>query len=81
MCSDPSKVCGMLWSGATPAESKFANDYYYWWMTTNGQQSNLPSQACPAPQSNADLEVGGPAELELGVTAPRARRFGGRRGR
>jgi hypothetical protein len=48
MCSDPGKVCGMLWSGATPAESKFANEYYYWWMTTNGQQSNLPSQACPS---------------------------------
>ena len=44
-CSDPGKVCGMLWSGATPGENKFANDYYYWWMTTNGQQSNLPAAA------------------------------------
>ena len=48
-CSDSSKVCSILWSGAMPAESKFANEYYYWWMTTNGQQSNLPAQACPAP--------------------------------
>jgi hypothetical protein len=52
MCSDPTKVCGTLWSGATPAESKFANDYYYWWMTTNGYPSNLPSAACPVPASN-----------------------------
>lgn len=52
MCSDPSKVCGMLWSGATPGESKFANEHYYWWMTTNGQQSNLPAAACPAPSSD-----------------------------
>ena len=52
LCPDPSKVCGMLWSGATPGESKFANDYYYWWMTTNGHQSNLPAPACPVSTSN-----------------------------
>jgi len=50
-CPDPSKVCGMLWSGATPGDSKFANDYYYWWMTTNGQASDLPAQACPPPSN------------------------------
>ena len=50
-CADSSTVCGMLWSGARPAESKFANEYYYWWMTTNGQQSNLPAPICPAPSS------------------------------
>lgn len=51
-CPNPADVCGKLWSGATPAESKFANDYYYWWMTTNGQQTNLPSAACTPPPSN-----------------------------
>lgn len=52
LCSDPTKVCGMVWSAATPSESRFANAYYSWWMTANGQQSNLPATACPAPPSN-----------------------------
>jgi hypothetical protein len=52
MCSNPSKVCGMLWSGATPGESKFANDYYYWWMTKNSQPTNPPATACTVPPSN-----------------------------
>ena len=52
LCSDSSTVCGMLWSGATPGDSKFANEYYYWWMTTNGLQSNLPVAMCPAPSAN-----------------------------
>jgi hypothetical protein len=50
-CPDKDKVCGMLWSGALPAESTFANNYYYWWMTKNGHESNLPAQACPTPPS------------------------------
>ncbi len=52
MCPDPGKVCGTIWSGATPGESKFANDYYYWWMTKNGHQADLPAPACAVPPSN-----------------------------
>ena len=46
-CGDGSTFCSQLWSAATPAESKFANDYYYWWMTKNGHKAEKPSTACP----------------------------------
>ncbi|HUR79734.1 MAG TPA: hypothetical protein VM733_03145 [Thermoanaerobaculia bacterium] len=52
LCPDPSKVCNMLWSGATPGESKFANEYYYWWMTKNKQPSNRPAAACAVPSGS-----------------------------
>ena len=49
-CSDPTSVCAKLWSGALPAESTFANEYYYWWMTSHGFTAEPPAKAC-APAS------------------------------
>lgn len=46
-CGDGSTFCSQMWSAASPAESKFANDYYYWWMTKNGHKAEKPSTACP----------------------------------
>jgi len=50
-CKEKSTICRMLWSGAAPAESKFANDYYAWWMTSHGYPTEPPAKACPAPKS------------------------------
>lgn len=47
-CAEKSTICRMLWSGALPAESKFANDYYAWWMTSHGLETEPPATACPA---------------------------------
>jgi hypothetical protein len=48
LCGDPSKVCGMLWSAAFPAESTFANEHFYSWMTEHGMMANPPAPACPS---------------------------------
>ena len=49
-CPQHDQICSHLWSGALPAESKFANDYYYWWMTKNGHPSEKPADSCtPTP--------------------------------
>jgi hypothetical protein len=51
-CPDKSSICRMLWSGALPTESKFANAYYAWWMTSHGYETEPPAKACPVPPSN-----------------------------
>jgi len=49
-CPQVDQICSHLWSGAWPAASKFANDYYYLWMTKNGHKSEKPADACsPTP--------------------------------
>jgi len=48
LCADPDKVCGMVWSAATPQESNFANDHFYNWMTQHGMMSLPPAPSCPA---------------------------------
>jgi hypothetical protein len=47
-CGDPSNVCGVLWSAATPEENQFANEHFYTWMTEHGMSANPPAPACPA---------------------------------
>lgn len=49
-CAEKSTFCRTLWSGALPAESKFANEYYAWWMTKNGYPTEPPAKACPVPE-------------------------------
>ncbi len=51
-CPDKSTICRMLWSGALPAESKFANDYYAWWMTAHNYPTEPPAKACPTPPAH-----------------------------
>ncbi|HJQ40139.1 MAG TPA: hypothetical protein VKB93_23590 [Thermoanaerobaculia bacterium] len=48
LCGDPSKVCSVLWSAATPEASNFANTHFYSWMTDHGMPANPPAPACPA---------------------------------
>jgi len=50
-CGNASKICGVLWSAASPTESKFANDHFYSWMKEHGMDANLPAPACPATAS------------------------------
>lgn len=50
-CTDAKGICATVWSAATPAESKFANDYYAYWMTEHGFKTLPPSEACPASQA------------------------------
>jgi hypothetical protein len=50
LCTDPQKVCGMLWSAAFPAESQFANANFFSFMKDHGIIANPPAPACPAPQ-------------------------------
>jgi hypothetical protein len=45
-CGDTS-ICRHLWSGALPAESKFANEYYAWWMNQHSHPTNPAAPACP----------------------------------
>ena len=47
-CSDPTKICGILWSAALPQENKFANEQFYNWMKDHGMATNPPAPACPA---------------------------------
>jgi hypothetical protein len=55
MCSD-SKVCGILWSAATPGESTFANNHYYNWLIDHGIEADPPATPpatpCPTTASN-----------------------------
>ena len=48
LCGDPSKICGIVWSAASPQENKFANEQFYSWMTQHGMSTNPPAPACPA---------------------------------
>ncbi|HWS72548.1 MAG TPA: hypothetical protein VN605_10560 [Thermoanaerobaculia bacterium] len=48
--------CSQVWSAATPAEDKFANDYYFWYMWKNHLKPPAlpPARDCappPAPKS------------------------------
>jgi hypothetical protein len=52
LCTDPQKVCGMLWSAAFPAESQFANENFFSFMKEHGMIANPPAPACPAPLAN-----------------------------
>ena len=48
LCGDPGKVCGIVWSAATPEENQFANEHFYKWMTQHGMYADAPAPACPA---------------------------------
>lgn len=50
LCTDPQKVCGMLFSAAFPAESQFANNNFFTFMKDHGIIALPPAQACPAPR-------------------------------
>ena len=43
-------ACREVWSAATPAEDKFANDYYFWYMWKNKLKPPAlpPAKDCPA---------------------------------
>jgi hypothetical protein len=53
LCSDP-KVCGILWSAASPGESTFANNHYFQWLTDHGLTADPPATppATPCPTTS-----------------------------
>lgn len=49
-------ACRAVWSAATPAEDKFANDYYFWYMVTHHLKPPPLPPAKPCPERPAPGE-------------------------